>query len=228
MVELIPSKNLNPENKYYYQLDPRDMGHRDKYRDIANSEMLDKEDQRPVVGAKGCTAQSLSKRMAQHRISCKNKKDCNRKIYKHMNDLGIDKFSIAIVEEIKYKKSEKYGLIAAEGYWIDKMDTLRNGLNGQGAIVNKKVNTKDEYDELWKNNRKDQMKEYQKTDKCKQQKKEYQKEYRQKNRLKLRCACCNISFINNPNKKKHFKTVKHHKKALAYWKSRFNDVINSI
>lgn len=172
----------------------------------------------------GCTTQSLSKRMAQHRISCKNKKKCNSKIYKHMNDLGIDKFSIAIVEEIKYKKSEKYGLIAAEGYWIDKMDTLRNGLNGQGAIVNKKVNTKEEYDELHKNNRKDQMKEYSKTDKYK----EYQKEYRQQNKLKHRCVCCNISFESIKDNKKHFKTVKHHKKALAYWKSRFNDVINSI
>ena len=168
----------------------------------------------------GCTAQSLSKRMAQHRISCKNKKKCERKIYKHMNNIGIDKFSIAIVEEIKYKKSEKYGLIAAEGYWIDKMDTLRNGLNGHGAIVNKKVNTKEEYDELWKNNRKQQKKEYHKTDKRKQ--------YFQQKRLKHRCVCCNISFISISDKKKHFKTVRHGKKAVAYWKTLYNQVINSI
>ena len=196
----------------------------------------------------GCTTQSLSKRMAQHRSDCKRPKKCNSKIYKHMNDLGIDKFSIAIVEEIKYKKSEKYGLIAAEGYWIDKMDTLRNGLNGQGAIVNKKVNTKEEYDELHKNNRKNQQKEYHKSEKYKQYNKEYQKsdkrkkyqkeygernkqqlkEYREQNRLKFRCVCCNISFKNNYDKKKHFKGVRHHKKSVSYWKTLYNQVINSI
>ena len=210
----------------------------------------------------GSTSQPLSKRMANHRADCKKPKKCNYKIYKHMNELGIHKFSIAIVEEVKYKKNEKYGLLAAEGFWIEKFDTLRNGLNGCGVIVKQKVNTKEEYDEIWKNNRKkqqkeyskeyckeyhktdkykqyrkeyektdkfkQQQKEYEKTDKRKQYKKEYNKEYNQQNKLKFRCVCCNISFISITDKKKHFKTVKHNKKAVLYWRVKYNDVINSL
>ena len=87
----------------------------------------------------GSTAQPLSKRMAQHRLACKNSKKCNMKIFKHMNNLGIEKFSISIIQEVKYKKSEKYGLLVAEGFWIEKLDTLRNGLNGINNIVKSRL-----------------------------------------------------------------------------------------
>lgn len=47
MVVLVPSKNLNPEESYYYQ-DYSNNG----YRDVKANEIMDKEDQRPIL--KGC------------------------------------------------------------------------------------------------------------------------------------------------------------------------------
>lgn len=51
MVVLVPSKSLNPEDKYYYQLYDSS-----KYRDVEASEIMDKEDTRPLV--KECLPQS--------------------------------------------------------------------------------------------------------------------------------------------------------------------------
>ena len=45
MVVLVPSKNLNPENQYYYQLYDKS-----KYRDVEASEIMDKADKRPLGG----------------------------------------------------------------------------------------------------------------------------------------------------------------------------------
>lgn len=44
MVVLVPSKNLNPENQYYYQIYDSS-----KYRDVEASEIMDKTDTRPLV-----------------------------------------------------------------------------------------------------------------------------------------------------------------------------------
>jgi len=44
MVELVPSKNFNPESQYYYQFYEEN-----SYRDVEAGEILDKEDTRPLV-----------------------------------------------------------------------------------------------------------------------------------------------------------------------------------
>jgi ribonuclease BN (tRNA processing enzyme) len=59
---LVQSKHLNPEQCYYYQLfDPSD------YRDVQASEIMDKEDARPLLGPDAC--QPLTKEEVDERIA---------------------------------------------------------------------------------------------------------------------------------------------------------------
>lgn len=48
MVELILTRNLNPEDKYYYQLD-EDGASYNEYRGLRPSDIIDKDDTRPFV-----------------------------------------------------------------------------------------------------------------------------------------------------------------------------------
>ena len=62
----------------------------------------------------GSTIKTLSQRMASHR-SLANFNPYN-KLYKHMIDIGIDKFYIELVEN--YPCNDVYELRAREGYYI--------------------------------------------------------------------------------------------------------------
>ena len=57
MVVLVPTKNLNPEDKYYYQMDEDGTSY-NEYRGLRPSDIIDKEDTRPMVN-KECDPLSL-------------------------------------------------------------------------------------------------------------------------------------------------------------------------
>ena len=55
----------------------------------------------------GATCQALSKRMAEHRKSMKSKRDSHIKLYKKMNEIGVEHFKILLVEETLPRSSAK-------------------------------------------------------------------------------------------------------------------------
>lgn len=75
----------------------------------------------------GSTGATLSRRMVGHR--CNAKKGKTFTIYTHMREIGIDKFSIILIEQLNNVTKEQ--LRAREDYWIKELDTVNNGLNGR-------------------------------------------------------------------------------------------------
>jgi len=73
----------------------------------------------------GSTTQILCKRMSNHRDDVKRGSD--RKIHKHMRDVGFAHFKIILVRE--YKDISKERLFKKEDKYIKRYDTVRNGLN---------------------------------------------------------------------------------------------------
>jgi hypothetical protein len=75
----------------------------------------------------GATGATLSHRMVQHRANAKTGKTST--IYTHMRDIGIEKFSIILIEQLENVTKEQ--LRAKEDKWIKELDTVNNGLNGR-------------------------------------------------------------------------------------------------
>ena len=75
----------------------------------------------------GSTCQPISKRMAAHRaVKNRNK---NQKVYKHMNDLGVENFYIELLEEFPCENKEQ--LRKREGYHIRDIGTLNSRIAGR-------------------------------------------------------------------------------------------------
>lgn len=152
----------------------------------------------------GSTTQPLSRRMAGHRG------DVDRritKLYNMMNEIGIDKFYIELIEN--YPCNNKEELFVREGYFIREYDSFKNGYNGriEGRSTKEyREDNKEKRKENWKTyyeNNKEKIKEYNKEycennkDKIKEKKKEYRennkdkikeykKEYREDNKEKIK------------------------------------------
>ena len=105
----------------------------------------------------GSTIEALSRRMTKHR--CLANTNPYNKLYKHMIDIGIDKFYIELVEN--YPCNDVYELIAREGYYIRENGTLNKNVAGR----TRKEYMEDNYDHLkevskiWHENNKEHMKE---------------------------------------------------------------------
>ena len=110
----------------------------------------------------GSTIKTLSQRMASHR-SLANINPYN-KLYKHMIDIGIDKFYIELVEN--YPCNDVYELRAREGYYIREIGTLNKNVAGR---------TKQEWKHEFKEDIKEKAHTYYEHNKEKAQ--EYHKSY---------------------------------------------------
>ena len=75
----------------------------------------------------GATGDTLSRRMSGHKT--KEKRGSSSPIYTHMRLLGVDKFSIILIEQLIDCNKEQ--LKAREDYFIKELDTVNNGLNGR-------------------------------------------------------------------------------------------------
>ena len=75
----------------------------------------------------GSTIKTLSQRMASHR--CLANFNPYNKLYKHMIDIGIDKFYIELVEN--YPCTDVYELRSREGYYIREIGTLNKNVAGR-------------------------------------------------------------------------------------------------
>ena len=75
----------------------------------------------------GSTTETLGQRMAKHRAARKSKPQY--KLYKHMNELGVDNFYIELIEN--YPCNDVYELRAREGYYIREIGTLNTKVAGR-------------------------------------------------------------------------------------------------
>ena len=70
----------------------------------------------------GSTVRTLAQRMAQHRPACKNERKAGYPLYEAMNELGVDKFYIELLEDVPCERREQ--LTAAEGRYIRELKTI--------------------------------------------------------------------------------------------------------
>jgi len=75
----------------------------------------------------GSSNQKLSKRMGQHRTSCR--RGVKKSLYTHMLRIGIEHFRICPVEVLT--DATKDQLRIREDFHIKAFDTVKNGLNGR-------------------------------------------------------------------------------------------------
>jgi hypothetical protein len=108
----------------------------------------------------GSTCSPLTKRWYQHKCECK--RITLFKIYQHMNELGIDKFSISLVEN--YPCTNKSELFRREGELTRQLGTLNMCIPGRTHQEwnedNKERNL--EIKQNWNKNNKEKLTEYHK------------------------------------------------------------------
>ena len=91
----------------------------------------------------GNTSRSLKKRFQEHCSDSKKEKFKHRPLYQDMNEFGIDKFQIELIEENNGNPNER------EIYWIDKLNSrIPNGYNTALGGLGKKMVTKQEEEEI--------------------------------------------------------------------------------
>ena len=121
----------------------------------------------------GSTCNPLCKRMAYHRSHHNNEKYKHRALYATMNEVGVSKFHIELIED--YPCDNKDQLRKREGYYIREMGTLNMVIEDR---------TQKEYRETNKDKIKEYMTQY------REDKKEHilqtTKEYRENNKDKIK------------------------------------------
>ena len=84
----------------------------------------------------GSTCQPLSKRMAWHRIQMNDTKKQNRQLYVKMNELGVDRFFIELIET--YPCASREELRKKEGHFIREMGNLNMCIAGRNMTEYRK------------------------------------------------------------------------------------------
>ena len=137
----------------------------------------------------GSTTQPLSKRWFEHKKFCNFQP--NRKIYKAMNELGIEKFHIELIKLFPCTCREE--LSAEEGRTIRNLDSINHGYNSNVAGRSIKQYYTDNKEEIL------------------QQQKQYKEQNKQKiaeqHKQKSTCKFCNKT-ITKHNMSTHLKTCK--------------------
>ena len=156
----------------------------------------------PTLIYVGSTIQKLSQRWTDHKKRMKNDKYKDIKLYKKLNEVGIDKFYIELFENVMCDNKEQ--LLAKEGEIIRKIGTLNEKIAGRSHTE-------------WIHDNPEYMKEYR--HKHYLENKEaiinYQREYNEKNKEKLQekrkttiiCGCG--LEINKCHKSRHEKSKRH-------------------
>jgi hypothetical protein len=81
----------------------------------------------------GSTIQLLCRRMTEHRKFAR--KGCDRTLYNHMREVGVEHFKILCIRE--YKDISKERLKYKENKYIKRYDSVKNGLNTYHAFGHK-------------------------------------------------------------------------------------------
>jgi septum formation inhibitor MinC len=154
----------------------------------------------------GSTTQKISQRWATHRSYARNNK--KGLLYDKIREIGINNFKIIVMLELEYEN--KYELRKAED---DLIKSFKNTLNANSACLSvEKAKSSYEARNKLVSNRNSKIFKNVNTD--------------YKNDSK-RCVICNLSFVNGCSKQ-HYKTKKHEKQSVLYYKFKFNDTINQL
>jgi hypothetical protein len=147
----------------------------------------------------GSTCQPLTKRFSWHKYRINIERYQNIKVYKHINDLGFDKFSISLVEN--YPCTNKTELRRREGEFIKEQGTLNDRIAGRTTKEYFEDNKEQiaEFKQKWNKNNKEKTKEY-------------MKEYRKDNKEKL--AEKKKEYYEN-NKEKILEYYENNKEKIA-------------
>eukprot|EP00960_Hanusia_phi_P054131 762551-Hanusia_phi.AAC.2 len=79
----------------------------------------------------GSTTQTLCKRFSEHKQGMTRYDRMHYPLYKLMDELGVDRFCISLVEA--YSCSNKTELRLREGHWIRELATLNKKIEGRDA-----------------------------------------------------------------------------------------------
>ena len=176
----------------------------------------------------GATCQSLSKRMAEHRISMRSKRDKHIKLYQKMNEIGVEHFKILLIAETPCDNVEQ--LRAIEGEYIKELGTLNSQVAGRTSsdyckefkeryYPTKKIYRENNRDILNEKNR-----EYYNTKKEEINIK-HKKRYDEITSSKMTCEVCR-TIHNKKNKPLHLRSKKH-QEALNNLNNRNNVSLQS-
>ena len=159
----------------------------------------------------GATCQALSKRMAEHRKSMKSKRDNHIKLYKKMNEIGVEHFKILLVEETPCENVEQ--LRAIEGDYIRELGTLNSQIAGRTSgdyekeFKERYYPSKKIYRENSREILNEKNKEYynaRKEEICSK----HRQKYNEVTILKMTCELCG-TVHNKNNKPLHLRSKKH-------------------
>jgi hypothetical protein len=137
----------------------------------------------------GSTCDSIGKRFCGHKYASYEIKSKHLPLYKLINEIGIERFRIQLIEE--YPCEDKYQLIQKEGEYIRELGTLNKRIAGRTGQEYRKEN-KDKIKETQKiyhsKNKeiiKEKSKEYHNSEHAKQLRKAYEQtdEYKEKKRI---------------------------------------------
>jgi len=143
----------------------------------------------------GSTIESLNSRKWKHNSDCFNvkRKIYNIPLYIHIREKSLQIKLIPIAYYFVSNKSRRY----AEQYWINKYDSINNGLNSINCVFDEKKSNKKFYEKN-KEKRKIKQKKYYKKNK---------KIVNQKQKIKINCPKCNC-LISTSNIARHQKSKK--------------------
>ena len=159
----------------------------------------------------GATCQALSKRMAEHRKSMKSKRDNHIKLYKKMNEIGVEHFKILLIEETPCENVEQ--LRAIEGDYIRELGTLNSQIAGRTSGDYKKEFKERYYPskKIYRENNRDTINEksreyyYERKDEICEKNRQ---RYNETTSVKMTCEVCG-TIHNKKNKPLHLRSKKH-------------------
>ena len=111
------------------------------------------------------SSKNVKRRWADHKIPSMWKKCPNNPMYLDMQKYGLDKFSFQILEEVEEEKLKEM-----EQEFIEKLQPTYNDRNADGLNIERYKKMDKEY----RNMHKEEIKEYNKSDKGKESHKKYQ------------------------------------------------------
>jgi hypothetical protein len=130
-----------------------------------------------------------------------HRSDCNQgkgsKLYTHMREVGFDKFTITLLEEIEAETVKQQFQI--ENDKIIEFDSINNGFNTKRAYQS---------DEVKKQLKSIADKKYRDNTQNKEEANAYKREYRA-NLPVIHCECCNYSTTRPDTYARHLRGMRH-------------------
>jgi group I intron endonuclease len=107
----------------------------------------------------GSTTQTISQRWAEHMTNVRGKNKKHSKIYRAIEELGVDNFYIEFVEA--WPCENKGQLCAREGHHIRQLDSVKNGYNDRvaGRTDKQRYQEDDKFREKYRKVRRERKKE---------------------------------------------------------------------